>query len=59
MPASASAPRTAERAERLSAAMRERELDALLVSERLNVRYMTGFTGSAGVALTTCADVAM
>ncbi|TMK99668.1 MAG: aminopeptidase P family protein [Actinobacteria bacterium] len=51
MPASASAPRTAERAERLSAAMRERELDALLVSERLNVRYMTGFTGSAGVAI--------
>jgi len=50
-PASASAPRTAERAERLTAAMRERELDALLVSEPLNVRYMTGFTGSAGIAI--------
>ena len=31
--------------------MRERELDALLVSERLNVRYMTGFTGTAGMAI--------
>src|SRR5205823_2562992 len=34
-----------------TAAMRERELDALLVSERLNVRYMTGFTGTAGMAI--------
>lgn len=31
--------------------MAERELDALLVSAALNVRYLTGFTGSSGVAL--------
>jgi len=50
-PAAASAPRTTERGERLAAAMRQRELDALLVSERFNVRYMTGFTGTAGIAI--------
>jgi Xaa-Pro aminopeptidase len=49
--ASAGATRTGERIERLTTAMRERELDALLVSERLNLRYMTGFTGTAGIAI--------
>ena len=40
-----------ERAARLSAALRERELDALLVATPLNVRYATSFTGSNGLAL--------
>jgi Xaa-Pro aminopeptidase len=29
----------------------ERELDALLVTDRANVRYLTGFTGSSGYAV--------
>lgn len=39
------------RTERLAADLRERELDALLVSAPVNVRYLTGFTGSNGLAL--------
>jgi Xaa-Pro aminopeptidase len=39
------------RAERLSAELRERELDALLVAQAINLRYLTGFTGSNGLAL--------
>jgi Xaa-Pro aminopeptidase len=39
------------RLEQLVAAMAERELDALLVSSMLNLRYLTGFTGSSGLAL--------
>ncbi len=35
----------------------ERELDGLLVSHLTNIRYLTGFTGSAGVLLVT-ADAA-
>jgi Xaa-Pro aminopeptidase len=44
-----------ERAARLSAALREPELDALLVATPLNVRYATNFTGSNGLAL-VCAQ---
>jgi Xaa-Pro aminopeptidase len=40
-----------ERAERLAAAARERELDLLLVSELVSLRWLTGFTGSNGAAL--------
>ena len=41
------------RAERLAAAAGERELDLLLVSNLVHVRWLTGFTGSnALVALT-------
>jgi len=39
------------RAERLAALVEERELDALLVTSLVNVRYLTGYTGSNGVAL--------
>jgi len=41
----------ATRAERLAAALEVRELDALLVTNLVNVRYLTGFTGSNGLAL--------
>ncbi len=39
------------RAERLERLLDERELDALLVTHLLNVRYLTGFTGSSGACL--------
>jgi Xaa-Pro aminopeptidase len=39
------------RADRVSARLGERELDALLVSDPLNLRYVTGFTGSSGLAV--------
>jgi Xaa-Pro aminopeptidase len=40
-----------ERAERVVAELPERELDALLVTELVNVRYLTGFTGSNAAAM--------
>lgn len=39
------------RAERVAAELRERELDLLLVTTPTNVRYLTGYTGSSGLAL--------
>jgi Xaa-Pro aminopeptidase len=39
------------RAERLTEVLREREVDALLVSDLTNVRWLTGFTGSNGAAV--------
>jgi Xaa-Pro aminopeptidase len=39
------------RAERVVARLPERELDALLVTDPINVRYLTGFTGSNGIAV--------
>ncbi|HEY7074564.1 MAG TPA: aminopeptidase P family N-terminal domain-containing protein, partial [Solirubrobacteraceae bacterium] len=39
------------RADRVAARLAERELDALLVTDRANLRYLTGFTGSAGYAV--------
>jgi len=39
------------RADRLAERLRERELDALLVSDLVNLRYLTGFTGSNGFAV--------
>ena len=41
---------TTARADRLSDALGERELDALLVTDLVNVRWLTGFTGSNGAA---------
>ncbi len=46
---------TAGRRERLRAAAAERGLDAVLVTDLLNVRYLTGFTGSNG-ALLLCTE---
>jgi Xaa-Pro aminopeptidase len=39
------------RVERVLAALEERDLDALLVTGLLNVRWLTGFTGSNGAAV--------
>jgi Xaa-Pro aminopeptidase len=43
--------RTSERREALRRGAGERGLDAVLVTNLLNVRYLTGFTGSNGVLL--------
>jgi Xaa-Pro aminopeptidase len=40
-----------ERSDRLSAKLAERGLDALLVTDLVNVRWLTGFTGSNGLAV--------
>ena len=40
-----------ERADRLAASVRAAQLDALLITDATNVRYVTGFTGSSGLAL--------
>jgi Xaa-Pro aminopeptidase len=40
-----------DRADRLAAALGEREVDALLVTDLANVRWLTGFTGSNALAL--------
>src|SRR5688500_8827997 len=42
---------TSTRTERLADVLRERELDALLVNDLTNLRWVTGFTGTNGVAL--------
>lgn len=42
-----------ERIERLRAAFKDADIDGLLVTGATNRRYMTGFTGSAGMALIT------
>jgi Xaa-Pro aminopeptidase len=39
------------RAARVSKELRERDLDALLVEAPINLRYLTGFTGTHGLAL--------
>jgi Xaa-Pro aminopeptidase len=40
-----------DRADRVAAQLAERELDALLVTDLVNVRWLTGYTGSNGLAL--------
>jgi Xaa-Pro aminopeptidase len=42
---------TAPRADRLAGVLEERELDALLVTDLTNLRWLTGFTGSNGAAV--------
>ena len=42
-----------ERADRLAALLGERELECLLVSDLVNVRWLTGFTGTNGACLIT------
>src|SRR5215211_6574642 len=42
---------TTERPERVTAALGEREIDLLFVSHLVNVRWLTGFTGSSGAAV--------
>ena len=39
------------RSDRLAGLLDERELDCLLVTDMVNVRYLTGFTGSSGVCV--------
>jgi len=48
---SASTVPTTERAERLAGLLAERDLDALLVTNLVNVRYLTGYTGTNGLAV--------
>ncbi len=47
----------ASRVPRLRQAFPEAECDALLVTRLVNIRYLTGFTGSAGVLLVTPDEV--
>src|SRR3954469_599540 len=44
---------SAARADRVVELLRERELDSLLVSDLVNVRYLTGFTGTNGACVIT------
>lgn len=44
------------RVDKLRAEMAARDLDAFLVTDLLNVRYLSGFTGSSAVALVTKND---
>jgi Xaa-Pro aminopeptidase len=39
------------RSDRLAALVEERELDCLLVTDMVNVRYLTGFTGTSGACV--------
>ena len=41
------------RAERLADMLEERELDCLFVTNLVNVRYLTGFTGTNGACIVT------
>ena len=43
----------AARAERVVAALDERELDALVVTDLVDVRWLTGFTGTNGACVVT------
>jgi len=51
------ADRRRERHEALVALFDGEGIDALLVTSRPNIRYLTGFSGSAGVAVATRADL--
>jgi Xaa-Pro aminopeptidase len=47
---------TVSRAERLAQLVAERELDQLYVSDLMNVRYLTGFTGTNGACIVSRDD---
>jgi len=47
------APASAARTDRVVDQLRERELDSLLVTDLVNLRYLTGFTGTNGAAVIT------
>lgn len=47
---------TAARRARLRAILRDRGLDALLVTDLLNIRYLTGFTGSNAALIVSASD---
>jgi Xaa-Pro aminopeptidase len=51
------ADRRRERHDALAGLLEAAGLDALLVTSRPNIRYLTGFSGSAGVAVATRADL--
>lgn len=53
--AASEAPGEVRRTQRLAELARERELDLLLVGEPVNLRYISGFTGSNGLALLSAA----
>lgn len=42
-----------ERVNKLQAQLEANEIDALLVTKRENIRYLSGFTGSSGVIVIT------
>lgn len=50
------AERSVERCRRVGAALAEHGVEGLLVTHLPNIRYLTGFSGSAGVALVTGED---
>src|ERR1700712_3307046 len=47
---------TMDRPDRLATALAERGLDALLITNLVNVRWLTGFTGSNGLAVVGVGD---
>ena len=44
------------RADRVAARLAERELDLLLVTDAVNIRYLTGFTGSNAMLIVRAKD---
>ena len=56
MSAAATARARRRRLQRIAAELRERALDAMLVTGQVNVRYLSGFTGSSGVVLVAADD---
>lgn len=53
MPATSTGDRRPDRHAALAALLETEGLDALLVTSRPNIRYLTGFSGSAGVVMAT------
>jgi len=49
----------ADRVRRVVAALTEHHLDALLLTGRANIRYLTGFSGSSGLLLVSARDVVL